>query len=112
MIGLKLDISKYSKEGQLYSIFFVLFTKDESKWEKSIKKIFLEFISNSPLKKFSRLLIGSEKWISIELFASITKGSFSSSSSSSSSLISDSPSFSFSSSFDFTFCKVPVIESR
>ena len=110
---MKLDISKYSKEGQLYSIFFVLFTKDESKWEKSIKKIFLEFISNSPLKKFSRLLIGSEKWISIELFASITKGSFSSSSSSSSSsLISDSPSFSFSSSFVFTFCKFPIIESR
>ena len=104
---MKLDISKYSKEGQLYSIFFVLFTKDESKWEKSIKKIFLEFISNSPLKKFSRLLIGSEKWISIELFASITKGSFSSSS-----LISDSPSFSFSSSFVFTFCKFPIIESR
>ena len=105
---MKLDISKYSKEGQLYSIFFVLFTKDESKWEKSIKKIFLEFISNSPLKKFSRLLIGSEKWISIELFASITKGSFSSSSS----LISDSPSFSSSSSFVFTFCKFPIIESR
>ena len=32
----KKDISKYSKESQPLSIFFVFFIKDESKWEKSI----------------------------------------------------------------------------
>jgi len=54
------------------SIFVI---DEEIKCDKSIDIIFLEFGSNSPLKKFSRLSIVFAKCISIDLFASIIKGS-------------------------------------
>ena len=73
---LKLDISKYSKEVQPEKIYSILFTDDESKCDKSIYAIFIAFESLDDEKKLFKEVIGSEKYISIVVFASIVNSVF------------------------------------